>query len=80
KARTPLQMVEAIRNWDRRTGAVKMEQLTIIRVNEEATAQELLNHRELGPMLEPFNNMAVLVPEKFVEDVTRLLREYGYLD
>lgn len=81
KAQTPLAVVEAMRNWDRRSGAVKLERLTVLRVNQDDLVSELLNHPEIGPLLDrPLGPRTVLVPEKNVGQLRKLLSEFGYLD
>jgi hypothetical protein len=80
-AQTPLAVVEAMRNWDRRSGAVKLERLTVLRVNQDDLVSELLNHPKIGPLLDrPLGPRTVLIPEKNVGQLRKLLSEFGYLD
>jgi len=80
-ASVPLALVEALRRWDRRTGAVKLERLTVLRVAQEDMLPELINHPEIGPLLGmSLGGNALLVPEQNASKLRRLLVEHGYLD
>jgi hypothetical protein len=80
RSQTPLSLVEAMRNWDRRSGAVKLERLTVLRVNQDILP-ELLNHPQIGPLLGvSLGPRAVLVPGENVTAVRKLLLELGYLE
>ena len=77
----PLALVEAMHNWSRRRDSVKLESLTLLRVSDPDMVSELLNHREIGPLLDqPFGKRGILVPEQHVDQVRGLLVQYGYLD
>ncbi len=79
--RTPLPLVEAMRTWERRAGAVRLERLTVLRVAEEEVVPELLNHPRIGPLLGlPLGPKAILVPEKNLAPLRKLLTEEGYFD
>ena len=81
KGQTPLAIVEALRTWGTRADAVKLEQHTILRVNNPALTPELLNHPEIAPLLgQPLGTDALLVPEANVAELRRLLVAHGYLE
>ncbi len=79
-AQTPLQLVDALHRWDRRTGAVKLERLTVLRVNDADTLKEILQHPEIAPLLgPPLGPTAALVPERNIAAVETYLKKHGYL-
>ncbi len=79
-AQTPLQLVDALHRWDRRTGAVKLEQLTVLRVNDADTLKELLQHPEIAPLMgPPLGPTAALVPERNIAALETSLKKHGYL-
>ena len=81
KTQAPLALVETMRNWDRRSGAVKLERLTVLRVNQDDLVSELLNHPQIGPLLgRPLGPRAILVSEKNVSQLQKMLQELGYFD
>lgn len=81
QSQTPLALVESLRNWDRQTGAVKLEQLTVLRVNHESTLAELRNHPQIGPMLgQSIGPKAVVIPEKHLAAAKKYLQETGYFE
>jgi len=79
RSQTPLALVESLRKWDRRTGAAKLERLTVLRVNQEDMLPELLAHPQIGPLLgQPLGPQAILIPEKNITEVRKLLMALGY--
>ncbi len=81
RAQVPLNLSDSLHHWDRQIGSVKLEHLTLIRFNQIALLSELLQHPEIGPLLDiPLGDEAILVPEKNVTQVRQLLLQYGYLE
>jgi len=79
RSQTPLALLESLRRWDQRSGAVKLEPLTALRVNQDDMLPELLEHPQIGPLLgPPLGPRAILVPEKNVAPLRKLLMELGY--
>ena len=81
RAQVPLALVEAMHNWGRRRDSVRLESLIVLRVSDPDMVSELINHREIGPLLDrPFGKAGILVPQEHVESLRGLLVRYGYLD
>ncbi len=79
RSQTPLALLESLRRWDQRSGAVKLERLTVLRVNQDNMLPELLEDTQIGPLLgPPLGPRAILVPEKNVARLRKLLMELGY--
>ncbi len=79
RSQTPLALLESLRRWDQRSGAVKLEHLTALRVNQDDMLPELLEHPQIGPLLgPPLGPRAILVPEKNVARLRKLLMALGY--
>ena len=76
----PLKVVEALRNWGTRYGTVKLENATLIRLEDSRLITELQRHPTLGPLLgEVLGPTTILVHAKNAPDVRKALRELGYL-
>jgi hypothetical protein len=79
RSQTPLALLESLRRWDQRSGAVKLEHLTALRVNQDDMLPELLEHPQIGPLLgPPLGPRAILVSEKNVARLRKLLMALGY--
>ncbi len=78
--RTPLKVVETMRTWERRQGAARMEQITLLRVQNPAIIEEFRNNSALCPLLgESVGPQAIVIPQKNIAEVRRILIELGYL-
>ncbi len=78
---TPLKVVEALRTWGRRRSTARLERATLLRVAYEGLIEELREQPRLAPLLgEQVGPTALLIPEKKVAEVRRLLLELGYLE
>ena len=76
----PLKVVESLRNWGTRYGTVKLENATLIRLQDGHLIAELQKHPTLGPLLgEVLGPTTILVPTKNAPDVRKALKELGYL-
>ena len=76
----PLKVVESLRNWGTRYGTVKLENATLIRLQDGRLIAELQKDPTLGPLLgNVLGPTTILVPSKNVPDVRRALKELGYL-
>ena len=76
----PLKVVEALRNWGTRYGTVKLENATLIRVQDGHLIAEIQKHPTLSPLLgDVLGPTTILVPTKNAPDVRKALRELGYL-
>ena len=77
----PLKVVETLRAWGARYATVKLEQTTILRLNDEKLGSELRQNpainRWLGELRGP---TTFLVPGNNVSELRRLLTELGYLE
>jgi hypothetical protein len=79
--RTPLKVVETLRNWGARRSTIELERATLLRLTDESLVMELQQHSELGPLLgEVIGPKAILVPADNVNEVRRLLTELGFLE
>lgn len=77
----PLALSDALQTWDQQLGAVKIERLTVLRVNRPELVEELLNHPRIGPLLNrPLGKQSVLVPEENVDALQQALIDTGYLN
>jgi hypothetical protein len=80
KGRSPLKVVETLRDWGRRPGAARLQRLTLLRLRDETMIAELRRHPEVGPLLgETVGPLAVLVQEDNVRRLRQLLEALGYL-
>ena len=79
--RTPLKVVETLRNWGTRRSTVKIEQATLLRLSHEGLAAELTQHPELRPLLgELIGPKTFLLPAENAAAIRRMLVELGYLE
>jgi hypothetical protein len=79
--RTPPRVIEGVRKWYARSGSVRLEQSTLLRVDRPEILKALQEHAEIGPLLgERLGPQAVLVPRRNVEQVRRWLLKHGYLE
>lgn len=79
--RSPLKVVETLRDWGRRPGAARLQRLTLLRLRDASLIAELRRHPDVGPLLgETVGPRAVLVPEENVKALRQILVALGYLD
>ncbi|MFQ5611020.1 MAG: helicase-associated domain-containing protein [Anaerolineae bacterium] len=79
--RSPLKVVETLRDWGRRPGAARLQRLTLLRLRDDSFLAELRRHPDVGPLLgETVGPGAILVPEENVKQLRQLLQALGYLD
>lgn len=79
--RTPLKVVETLRNWGRRRNTVKLERATLLRLADDSLLAELRGHPNLAPLLgEVIGPRAILIAPDNVKEVRRILVELGYLE
>ena len=77
----PLKAVEAVRTWGARHATAKLEQATLLRLQDEKFIAELQQHPDLGPLLgEALGPTTIVIPADNVRQVRQLLMELGYLD
>jgi hypothetical protein len=76
----PLKVMESIRTWEARYSGAKLEQVTLLRLKDEAIVAEIYRHPELRSLLgETLNPTTIIVPAKNTARVRQLLIELGYL-
>jgi hypothetical protein len=81
QANIPLALSDALRQWDEKIGSVKLETLTILRVNQPGLIERLFQHPEIGPLLDrPYGQSSILVPNENAEYLRELLIKHGFLD
>ena len=81
KQQVPLALSDALQRWDKQIGAVKLETLTLLRVNHPDMVDELLQHPKIGPLLDrPFGKQSLIVPQENLAQLKGLLVAEGYLD
>ena len=79
--RTPLKVVETLRTWGSRQDTVKFEQVTLLRLKNDALAAELRQNPALALLLgESLNSQTILIPADKVAEVRRILQELGYME
>ena len=79
--RTPLNVVETLRNWGARRSTAKIERATLLHLSHEGLVAELTQHPELSPLLgEVIGPKTILLPAENVKDVRRILTDLGYLE
>lgn len=79
--RTPLKVVETLRDWGARRSTAKIERATLLYLSDEALVAELTQHPALSPLLgDPIGPKAILLPAENVTEVRRILAELGYLE
>jgi hypothetical protein len=79
--RVSSKVLDTLRGWQDRGGAVQLEQSTVLRVDHPETLQALRRHPAIGPLLgEVLGPQAVLIPRANVGRVRRWLAEQGYLE
>ena len=77
---TPLRLVDALHRWDKRIDSVKLEDITVLRVNQAQTLTELRAHPEIGDLLgPPLGANIVLVSKENYAKLRELLIEHGFL-
>lgn len=77
----PLRVVERLRAWGTRYGGAKIEQATLLRLQNEQMVSELQQHPEVGPLLgEMIGPTTIVLPAKTVAKVRQLLYKMGYLE
>jgi len=79
--RTPLKVVETLRDWGARRSTAKIERATLLHLSDEALVAELSQHPDLSPLLgKVIGPKTILLPADNVQEVRRILAELGYLE
>jgi hypothetical protein len=79
--RVPPQVLDSLRRWYGRSGAVRLERGMILRVGHPETLTALRRDPTIAPLLgDVLGPQAALVPQANVQQVRQWLREQGYLD
>ncbi len=79
--RVPASVLDGLRRWHDRSGAIWLEQGVVLRVDRPETLKALRQDRAIAPLLgDVLGPQAVLVPRANVSRVRRWLAEQGYLE
>lgn len=77
----PLKVIETLRTWSSRFGAVKLEQAVLLRVEDDRQLTELRQHPALRPLLgEVLGPTTILIPAQNLPKVRQILIDLGYLE